>query len=126
MKLLGIWIPRIHAIEERPAGLQQLLRKHAALFEPGLGKFTGPKVHLQVDVEPVFCKPRPVPYALRERVDNEINRLLQLGVFRPITHSAWAAPLVPIMKSDKQTVRLCGDYKVTLNKATITDQYTGQ
>jgi hypothetical protein len=126
MKLLGIWIPRIHAIDERPAGLQQLLRQHAALFEPGLGKFTGPKVHLQVNrkVEPVFCKLRPVPHALRERVDNKINRLMQLGVFRPITHSAWAAPLVPIMKADKQTVRLCGDYKVTLNKAIITDQYT--
>ena len=128
MKLLELHIPRIHAIDSQPttsAGLHQILLKHDAVFEPGLGKFNGPKVHLQVDpnVPPVFCKPRPVPYALRERVNKEIDRLQQLGVLRPITHANWAAPLVPIVKSDKQSIRLCGDYKVTLNKAIVTDQY---
>ena len=68
MKLLELHIPRINAIDAQPnksAGLHQILQKHDAVFEPGLGKFNGPKVHLQVDanVPPVFCKPRPVPYA---------------------------------------------------------------
>ena len=44
-------------------------------------------------------------------------------MLRPITHANWAAPLVPIVKSDKQSIRLCGDYKVTIDKAIVTDQY---
>ena len=104
--------------------LHQILQKHDAVFKPGLEKFNGHKVHLQVDpnVPPVFCKLRPVPYALRKRVTKEID-LQQFGVLRLITHANWAAPLVSIIKSGKQSIRLCGDYKVALNKAIVTDQY---
>jgi transposase InsO family protein len=53
----------------------------------------------------------------------EIDRLQALGVFKPIAHSDWAAPLVPIVKADKHSIRLCGDYKVTINRAAVADQY---
>ncbi len=125
MKILRISIPCINAINEAPLSLQYVLDRHAAVFQLGLGEFKGPKVHLSVkpDASPTFCKPRPVPYALRDKVNVEIDRLVMLGVFKPIDHSAWAAPLVPVLKADKQSIRLCGDYKVTINKACNVNQY---
>ena len=74
MKLLELHIPRIHVTDSQPIisiGLHQILRNYDAAFKPGLGKFNGFKVHLQVDpnVSPVFYEPRPVHYALRERVN---------------------------------------------------------
>ena len=36
--------------------------------------------------------------------------------------SDWATPIVPIVKSDP-SVRLCGDYKLTVNKASRMDSF---
>ena len=127
LKQLDIAIPRINNISySATSRLQQIIDKHTAVFQPGLGELKGQKVHLSVDptTQPVFCKPRPVPFALRDRVNDEIDRLVKLGVFRPITHAQWAAPLVSVLKSDKRSIRLCGDYKVTINRAAQADQYT--
>ena len=37
-------------------------------------------------------------------------------------YSDWAAPVVPVMKADK-TVRLCGEYKLTVNQVAKLDRY---
>ena len=127
LKQLDITIPRINNIcDSATSSLQQIIDKHTAVFQLGLGELKGHKVHLSVDptTQPVFCKPRPVPFALRDRESDEIERLVKLRVFRPITHAQWAAPLVPVLKSDKRSIRLCGDYKVTINRAAQADQYT--
>ena len=36
----------------------------------------------------------------------------------------WAAPIVPILKLDGKSLRLCGDFKVTVNKAFKLDSYS--
>ena len=94
------------------------------LFKDGLGKLKGVEAKLYVDKEamPRCFKPRSVPFALRARVDNELQRLQATGVIVPIEHSDWAAPIVPILKANGE-VRICGDYKLTVNKATKVDQY---
>ena len=57
-------------------------------------------------------------------MESEIDRFVKAGIYRPVTYSKWAAPLVPVLKGpDKQSVRLCGDYKITANKAIMTEQY---
>ncbi|XP_064103375.1 uncharacterized protein K02A2.6-like [Macrobrachium nipponense] len=54
------------------------------------------------------------PYALKTSCGTEIRRLESEGSWEKVDYSDWSTPLVPIVKDNGQ-VRLCGDYKVTLN-----------
>ena len=71
---------------------------------------------------PIFHKARPVPYALREKIERDLERLEKAGTIEPVQYSEWATPVVPVMKSDG-TVRVCGDYKLTVNKVSKLDGY---
>ena len=44
------------------------------------------------------------------------------GIIRPVEFSEWVTPIVPVLKS-KAAVRICGDYKVTINRAVKVDKY---
>ena len=46
-------------------------------------------------------------------------RMRQIG---PVEFSEWATPIVPIVKSDG-AIRICGDFKVTLNEVSKLDNY---
>ncbi|XP_016335635.1 uncharacterized protein K02A2.6-like [Sinocyclocheilus anshuiensis] len=59
---------------------------------------------------------------MRSKVDAEINRLLNENIITPVKYSEWAAPVVPILKPDG-SIRLCGDYKLTINQASPLEQY---
>uniref|UniRef100_A0A1X7TPJ2 Reverse transcriptase n=1 Tax=Amphimedon queenslandica TaxID=400682 RepID=A0A1X7TPJ2_AMPQE len=74
-------------------------------------------------VTPKFYKPRPIPYAYKKKVEDELQRLSDLGIVSLIQFSEWAAPIVPVLKSDKVNVRICGDYSVTVNKASKLESY---
>ncbi|XP_051788199.1 uncharacterized protein K02A2.6-like [Erpetoichthys calabaricus] len=65
---------------------------------------------------------RSVLYALRPKVEADIERLVKLGVLEPVSHSEWATPVVLVVKSNG-SVRLCGDFKVTVNPVLIAEQY---
>ena len=72
------------------------------------------KVSLQTspDAQPRYHRPRPIPYALRSRVEAELTRLEENGVIEAVAHSDWAAPIVPVVKRDG-AIRICGDFKVS-------------
>ena len=72
------------------------------------------KIHIRPNACHCFFRPRPVPYALRAKVETELDRLQKVGVIEPVQFSEWAAPIVPILKQDG-SLRLCGDYKLTVN-----------
>ena len=52
----------------------------------------------------------------------ELDRLEESGVLRRVDHADWAGPIVLVPKKDG-AIRLCGDYKVTINPALLIDQY---
>ena len=81
----------------------------------GLVQGTTEKRHVDPAAQPKFFKGRPVPYTLGDKVDKELDHLVKEGVIQPVAHSDWAAPVVPVVKCDG-SVRLCGDYKITVNK----------
>lgn len=99
-----------------PQSFEELCDKYSEVFEPSLGKVKGVKAKLHVvpGAIPKFCKPRNVPYALREAVELQLSKMESDGVITPVSYSEWAAPTVNIPKVD-QTVRICGDYKVSIN-----------
>ena len=88
------------------------------LFSEGLRCYRGKEFTIEVDptVPPKFCKACTVPYTMREKVDKELDRLKEEGIISPVTNSSWAAAVVPVLKPNG-TARLCGDYKLTVNKA---------
>ena len=101
--------------------LHRLLQDYSDVFREGLGTITPFKAQLIVtpNAVPRFHRPRQVPYALKSQVEQELNRLEREGV---VNHSQWAAPIVTVPKKDG-TVRICGDYKVTINPVLDVDQY---
>ena len=94
------------------------------MFEPGTGTMTQLSAHfsLKEQAEPRFCKPPPIPFAIRDWVGQELDRLEESGVLRRVEHTDWAAPIVLVPKKDG-AIRLCGDYKVTISPALLIDQY---
>ena len=71
---------------------------------------------------PKFCKARAVPYALRKKVDLELECMEKVGIIESVEFSDWATPIVPIVKAN-ESICICGDYKVTINQASKVDTY---
>ena len=86
------------------------------MFDGKLGTITGFTAELKVkeNATPQYFKSRPVPYALREKVENELRRLMKEGVLKKVESSDWATPIVPVLKLDR-TVKISGDFKLTIN-----------
>ncbi|GBL78306.1 Sphingomyelin phosphodiesterase [Araneus ventricosus] len=83
-------------------------------------------IAMKQETIPIFCKSRPVPYALRNLVDKELDTLINSGVLHTVSHSKWATPIVAVPKLDgngRETVRICGDFSVTVNKFCETQFY---
>nr|XP_050046411.1 uncharacterized protein K02A2.6-like [Dermacentor andersoni] len=101
-----------------------LLDEFSDLFDNKLGCCKGPPVqlHLKEGARPHFCKARTVPYAMRSKVSAEIDCLVQDGVLSSISISDWATPVVPVAKKNCD-IRLCGDFKLTVNPASHLEQY---
>ncbi|CAH8568978.1 unnamed protein product [Schistosoma guineensis] len=101
-----------------------MLQRHQSVFREGLGECTKAKALLTLKPEaaPVFRPKRPVPYAALPIVEQELQRLQQMGVIEPVNFSNWAAPIVVVKKSNG-SVRLCADYSTGLNGALQSHQY---
>ena len=100
-----------------------MLAPFEELFKPELGTIQAPLVHLQLKPHavPKFHRSRQIPYALRDQVKDEL-RHLDNKVREKIDHSDWAAPIVVVKKANG-SLRICGDYKVTINEALVVNQY---
>ena len=62
-----------------------------------------------------------MPFALKATVDDELQRLEREGVLGKVDVSDWATPLVIVPKKNGK-VRLCGDYRITVNPVMDIDQ----
>ncbi len=58
-----------------------------------------------------------------EKVEEELDRLVAEGALEPVDYSDWAAPIVAMMKSDRKSVRICGDFWMTVNPVSKLNRY---
>ena len=116
----------VHTIElaKKMPKCVDLLSQHKELFSDGLGKMEPFRTTLRIrpDAHPRFFKPRPVPFAIKAAIEAELDELEASGAIEKVTHSDWAAPIVPVPKKNGK-FRICGDYKVTINRELDVDQY---
>ena len=94
------------------------------VFDRHIGKYRGPPVSFEFDknTQPILMKARKVPFALKERIEKELERLVEEGVLEPVDHPRWCTPIVVVAKNDTE-VRICGDYRSTINRVLIPDKY---
>ncbi|CAG9135829.1 unnamed protein product [Plutella xylostella] len=101
-----------------------LIQKFPNVFAPGIGAFNKGVIALELveGAAPVWLRARSVPYALRPAVEAELARLQREGIISPVEWSEWGTPIVPVIKRSGE-VRLCGDYKLTVNPVLVEDKY---
>ena len=107
MQRLGMYISETEAVNAgstpQPLALSvkadtvvSLENSFPDVFKEGLGKCTMTKATLKLkgNASPVYCRSRPVPYASLPVVEQELDRLLDLGVIKPVKHAEWVAPVM--------------------------------
>ena len=80
--------------------LHTLLETYKEVFRDELGTMNSVKAELKLkeNVTPRFHRPRSVPFALKGAVEQELARLEEKGILKKVSHSSWAAPIVPVPK----------------------------
>ena len=68
--------------------------------------------------QPVHCRPRPVPFHLREVIFEQVDKMLKLGVIQE-SQSPWSSPVLLVPKHDGK-YRFCIDFR-KLNSLTRKD-----
>ena len=106
--------------QETQKKLEKLLEEYSEVFQNEIGtlKCTKAKLALKENSQPKFYKARPVPYAMKPKVEVELKRLEEERILSKVKFSNWATPIVPIVKPNG-TVRICGDYKITVTPPTV-------
>ena len=104
--------------------VEGLLLLHSEVLSEKLGRLQGVEVKLLVTemMSSKFYRPRQLPYALREKMDEELFDLTKARMIEPIHYSEWAAPIIPVLKNSVE-VRICGDYRLTVNQVSKCNTY---
>ena len=87
----------------------------------GTGKGFVHQVRTKPDANPVQQKLRRLPFAVRDKVSQELKRLEAADIIEQIDSSEWVSPMVVAYKRSGD-VRLCVDLR-EVNKAILIDKY---
>ena len=109
---------------EANSKVNKVIDRYGDVFGDGIGQLSGftAKLNVEHDAVPQFKKPRNVPFALQKAVKAELDNLEAQGIIIPVENSDWATPIVPVPKENGK-VRICADFKVTINPVLKPDQY---
>ena len=71
-------------------------------------------IMLKENMKQIFKKSCSVPYALQPALDEELNQMQKDGIIAT-DNSEWATTMVIVPKGNGK-IRVCGDFKVTINQ----------
>ncbi|XP_043249938.1 uncharacterized protein K02A2.6-like [Colletes gigas] len=108
----------------REPELQSILQRYQSKLDPSCSKIKKiqARLTLKETAKSIFLKARKVPFKIMPLVEQEIKRLVGEGILQETNTSSWATPIVPVLKKDN-SVRLCGDFSVTVNQQLVVDEY---
>ncbi|XP_026544539.1 uncharacterized protein K02A2.6-like, partial [Notechis scutatus] len=114
---LGIEVAGVHRAESNDWE-ESLVQEFQDVFSDELGKYKGTPIsfNLNPEIAPIRLKPRRVPFALKLKIDEQLDKLIAQGILEPTDHARWETPIVTPIKPDG-SLRICGDYRATLNHA---------
>lgn len=94
MKALKRGWQTLHKIENRQDALQEVLSRHDTVLKDELGMLKGfsAKIHVASDAKPCFYKPRSVPFAMKKKVEQELERLLDEKIIEPMNSQTGQRP----------------------------------
>ena len=109
-----------------PERLQNIIEKHKKrVFQNNIGKIKDYSVKLHIDpsVPPVVQRERWIPFALRDKVNEELKQLEKEGIIEDVTEepTSWLNPLV-IVPTGEDNIRICVDMRAA-NKAITRTRY---
>ena len=115
---------QISMVKNSSTQLEDLMKEYYEIFRDELGTVRGfqASLHLKGSPQPKFFRPKPVPFVIRDAVGYELDRLEADTIIEKATHAEWGVPIVAVPKKDGR-LRICGDYKVTINPVLEIDQH---
>ena len=105
-------VKRCYAMNVDPSepipSYNSIIQEYKDVFE-GLGCLSGEyNVQLKENAKPVVHPPRKIPFAIRDKVKAELDRMETLGVIQRVEHPTdWVNSMVVVEKPNK--VRICLD-----------------
>ena len=122
-KPLGFAITGVNNVSDVSAVLK-MVQSYPAVSSPTVGCYRGPPVHIDVDPTkaPKYHRRREVKLPLITKMSQAIDSNVARGIWVPTSHSRWASGIVPVPKKNG-SLRLCADYKHTINPAIQPDPY---
>ena len=114
-------ISRLYSLSESPTS-EEILENFSDVFE-GLGFLsTEYKIQLEKDAKPVVHPPRKIPFAMKNKVKDELCRLERMRVIEKVLEpTEWVNSLVVVEKPNRK-VRLCLDPR-DLDKSILREHY---
>ncbi|XP_028406446.1 uncharacterized protein K02A2.6-like [Dendronephthya gigantea] len=109
---LGLIMLKINNVKSGQSTHDQLLKEYAHIFN-GIGtlKDFEVKLHINDTVPPVAQNPRRIPFHMRKKVSDALDKLESDGIIEKTSEAThWVSPLVVIPKKDGD-VRLCIDMR---------------
>ena len=87
------------------------LTKHPTLCDKKLGKLPVTyRMKTDPEVVPIIRSPRKIPYAMKDEVKKELQRMAKIGVIAPTTEPApWVSTMVATRKKNGKDIRICID-----------------
>lgn len=79
------------------------------------------RIRVHEEAIPHIHRQRRLPLAIRDRVNDELKKMVADGVIEPVGSSPWVHPMVVTKKSNGQ-VRICCDLR-KLNEVIVADQF---
>lgn len=115
--------------EDRVGKLVELLREYQELFPMNFTELKGivgdlgiMKISLKLDVKPVKQRPYRINLKYKEKVKEELEKMVVAGIIEPVEESDWVSPIVVHAKNTKGEIRIYVDLRM-LNDACIHDLF---